>query len=99
MFEVFDFVSIYKAFEGVPAHQLTSVIEKLQKGVNGPINAADETSDSTAARKFPFRSCVAAKDTSPDKGIEAILDASPDTGISLNGKKIWGRVQARNNRR
>jgi len=89
MFEVFDFVSIHKAFEGVPAQQLTSIIEKLQKGVNGPINAADETPDSTAARNFLFEAVVAAKAHRPDKGIEAILDARSDTGIGLNGKKIW----------
>lgn len=89
MFEVFDFVSVYKAFQGVPAHQLTSVVEKLQKGVNGPINAADETSDSTAARNFLFEAALAAKAQRPDKGIEAILDAKSDTGIRLNGKKIW----------
>lgn len=89
MFEVFDFVSIYKAFNGVPAHQLTSVVQKLQKAVNGPINAADETPDSTAARNFLFEALVAAKTHRPDKGIEAILDAKSDTGISLNGKKLW----------
>ena len=89
MFEVFDFVSIYKAFEGVPAHRLTSVIEKLQKGVNGPINAADETPDSTAARNFLFEASVAARAHRPNRGIQAILDARSDTGISLNGKKIW----------
>ena len=89
MFEVFDFVSIYKAFKDVPVHQLTSVIEKLQKGVNGPINAADETADSTASRNFLFEAAVAAKAHRPDSGIEAILAARSDTGISLNGKKIW----------
>lgn len=89
MFEVFDFVSIYRAFEGVPAHDLTSLVEKLQKGVNGPINAADETPDSTAARNFLFEAAVAAKAHCPAKGIGAILDARSDTGISLNGKKIW----------
>lgn len=89
MFEVFDFVSIYKAFGDVPAHQLTSVIEKLQKGVNGPINAADETADSTAARNFLFEAAVAAKAHRPDKGVAAILDARSDTGIRLDGKKIW----------
>jgi hypothetical protein len=89
MFEVFDFVSIYKAFERVPAQQLTSVVQKLQKGVNGPVNAADETPDSTAARNFLFEAAVAAKAHRPDKGIEAILDARSDTGISLNGKKLW----------
>ena len=89
MFEVFDFVSIYKAFGDVPALQLTSVIEKLQKGVNGPINAADETADSTAARNFLFEAAVAAKAHRPDKGVAAILDARSDTGIRLDGKKIW----------
>ena len=89
MFEVFDFVSIYKAFEDMPAHKLTSLVQKLQKGVNGPINAADETPGSTAARNFLFEAAVAAKAHRPAKGIEAILDANADTGISLNGKKIW----------
>ena len=89
IFELFDFLEIYKAFEDVPCQQLTSVIEKLQKGVNGPINAADETPNSTAARNFLFEVVVAAKAHHPDKGIEAILNARSDTGISLNGKKIW----------
>lgn len=89
MFEIFDFVSIYKAFGGVSAHQLTSVVQKLQKGVNGPINAADETPNSTAARNFLFEVAVAAKAHRPDKGVEAILDARSDAGIRLNGKKLW----------
>lgn len=89
MFEVFDFVSIHKAFDGVPAHQLTYVVQKLKKGVNGPFNAADETPESTAARNFLFEASVAAKAHRPEKGIEAILDARSDTGIRLNGKKLW----------
>lgn len=89
MFEIFDFVSIYKAFQGVAQDQLASVIDKLQKGVNGPINAADETSESTAARNFLFEATVAAKAHRPDRGVEAILDAKSDTGIRINRKKIW----------
>jgi hypothetical protein len=89
MFEVFDFVSIHKAFDGVPADQLTYIVQKLQRGVNGPINAADETPESTAARNFLFEAAVAAKAQRPEKGIEAILDARSDTGIRLNGKKLW----------
>lgn len=89
MFEVFDFVSIYRAFKDIPPTQLTSLIGKLQKGVNGPINAADETQDSTTARNFLFEAVVAAKVHRPDKGIEAIFDARSDAGISLNGKKLW----------
>lgn len=89
MFEVFDFVSIHKAFASVPAHQLTSVIEKLQAAVNGPIDAADETPDSTAARNFLFEVAVAAKAHRPERGVEAILDARSDTGIRLDDKKLW----------
>lgn len=88
MFEISDFVSIHKAFKGVPPDQLASVIEKLQKGVNGPINASDETPASTAARNFLFEVSVAAKGHRPGRGIEAILDAKSDTGIWINGKKI-----------
>ena len=89
MFEIFDFVSIHKAFQSVPANQLEAIIDKLQKGVNGPINAADETPESTVARNFLFEVTVAAKAHRPDKGVEAILDAKSDTGIRINGKKIW----------
>jgi hypothetical protein len=88
-FEIFDFVSIYKAFENVPVHRLASVIEKLQKGVNGPINASDETPDSSTARNFLFEVASAAKVHRPDKGIEAIFDARSDTGVNLNGTKLW----------
>lgn len=89
MFEVFDFVNIHKAFIGAPADQLTSIVQKLQKGVNGPINVADETPESTAARNFLFEASVAAKAHRPGKGIEAILDARSDTGTRVNGRKLW----------
>ena len=89
MFEIFDFLSIHKAFQSVPVSQLASIIEKLKKGVNGPINAADETPESTFSRNFLFEATVAAKAHRPEKGIEAILDAKSDTGIRINGKKIW----------
>lgn len=89
MFEIADFVSIHKAFEKVPVIHLAAIIEKLRKGVNGPINAADETPDSTAARNFLFEAAVAARAHRPEKGIEAILGARSDTGISLDGKKLW----------
>ena len=89
MFEIYDFANIYSAFRDVPPDQLASVVDKLQKGVNGPINAADETSESTAARNFLFEATVAAKAHRPEEGVEAILDARSDTGIRINGKKIW----------
>lgn len=89
MFEIFDFVSIHKSFQGVPPDQLKLVIEKLRKAVNGPINAADETVESTSARNFLFEAVVAAKSHRPDRGVEAIFDAKSDTGIRINAKKIW----------
>lgn len=89
MFEVHDFMSIYKAFEKVPVQQLTTIIEKLRKGVNGPIAASEETPDATTDRNFIFEVTIAAKAHRPNDGIEAILDASSDTGINLNGRKLW----------
>ena len=89
MFEIYDFVSIYKAFKDVPINQLTLIAQKLQKAVNGPVNAAEETPDSTTARNFLFEATVAARANRPDKGATAILDAKSDTGITIDGKKIW----------
>lgn len=89
MFEIYDFVSVYSALKEVPNNQLKSIAEKLQKAVNGPVNAAEETSDSTTARNFLFEATVAAKAYHPDKGVATILDAKSDTGISIDGKKIW----------
>lgn len=89
MFEIFDFVSIHASFKGVQSDQLAFIIDKLQKGVNGPINATDETPESTTARNFLFEASVAARAHRPDLGVEAILDASSDTGIRIDGKNIW----------
>jgi hypothetical protein len=89
MLEVYDFINIHKAFKNHPPHKITSIIEMLQKGVNGPINAVNETPNSTSARNFLFEATVAAKAERPDKGVETILNAKSDTGISLSGRKIW----------
>ncbi|BAV33638.1 hypothetical protein SCL_1327 [Sulfuricaulis limicola] len=89
IYEIYDFVSIYSALKEVPNGQLTSITEKLQKAVNGPINAVEETPDSTTARNFLFEASVAARAYRPDKGVTTILDAKSDTGISIDGKKIW----------
>src|SRR5579859_5531229 len=89
MFEIFDFVRIHEAFQNVAPAELASITEKLQKAVNGPINAANETPDSTAARNFLFEATVAARAHQPARGVEAILDANSDTGIRIKDKKIW----------
>ena len=89
MFEINDFIDIYRAFQNVPADQLGHIIKKLQKGVNGPINAADETPKSTTARNFLFEATLAARAHRPDNGVETILDAKSDTGIIISNKKLW----------
>lgn len=89
MSEIYEFVNIHKAFASVEAPLLKSIVEKLRKGVNGPINATDETPNSTAARNFLFEAGVAAKAHKPGRGVEAILDARSDTGIRIGQKKLW----------
>lgn len=89
MFEVHDFIGIYKAFRDVPPSELVQIVDKLQKGINGPINASDETPKSTAARNFLFEATVAARSHRPRVGVEALLNASSDTGIKIDKKKLW----------
>ena len=89
MFEVHDFIDIYKAFRDVPVTELTKIVEKLQKGINGPINLTDETPKSTTARNYLFEAAVAAKSHRPQKGAKAILNATSDTGIEVDKKKLW----------
>ncbi|MBO1924582.1 hypothetical protein [Thiomicrorhabdus sp. 6S3-12] len=89
LFEIYDFIEIYKAFGNEPTDNLHHIIEKLQKGVNGPIHSHDESATSTEARNFLFEALVAAKSHNPEKGIEAILDAFTDTGVSIEKTKIW----------
>ncbi|GAD22057.1 hypothetical protein [Acidovorax sp. MR-S7] len=89
LLEIIEFTRIHQALQDVPQLQLKSVIEKLKKAVNGPVNAANETPKSTAARNFLFEASVAAMVHRPDRSVEAILNARSDTGIKIEGRKIW----------
>jgi len=89
IFEIKDFIAIYKAFHNVQRSQLAHIVTKLQKGVNGPINAHEETPKSTTARNFLFEATVASRAHRPGMGVEAILDAESDTGIRIDTKKLW----------
>lgn len=89
MFEVHDFIDIHRAFRDVSTLRLASIIDKLQKGVNGPINANEETPKSTTARNFLFEATVAARAHRPQSGVEAILNAVSDTGIKIDNNKLW----------
>lgn len=89
MLEIHDFVSVYKAFKDVPAAKLGSIVAKLNKAVNGPINLEQETPSSATARNFLFEALVAARLHAPAHGASAILDALSDTGVQFGGNKIW----------
>ncbi|MEH6710358.1 MAG: hypothetical protein V7733_04030 [Paraglaciecola polaris] len=84
VFEVHDFIDIHKAFRDIPSSELSQLVENLQKGIKGPINASDETPKSTTARNFLFEATVAARSHRPQVGVEAILNATSDTGIKID---------------
>lgn len=89
LFEIFDFIYIHQSFKSTDILHLTLIIEKLNKGVNGPIKFEDETPENTAARNYLFEAIVAATMHQPSFGIETILNAQSDTGILFSDKKIW----------
>ncbi|WP_076419521.1 hypothetical protein [Colwellia sp. UCD-KL20] len=89
IFEIHNFIDIYKAFQNTPNNQLVHIVEKLQKGINGPINSAEESPKSTAARNFLFEASFAARAHRPANNVLAILDAVSDTGIKIDNKKLW----------
>ncbi|GAW97956.1 MULTISPECIES: hypothetical protein [Colwellia] len=89
MLEIHDFIAIYKSFKNEQNQHLNEIIEKLKKGVKGPINSSDETPKSTTARNFLFEALFAAKVHRPDFGVKAILNAESDTGIQIDKYKIW----------
>jgi len=89
IFEIYDFVDVYSAFNDIPKESLTAIVTKLNKGVNGPTNAAEETPKTTEARNYFFEAAVAARFHRPFSGIEAILDADTDTGVRIDKSKVW----------
>jgi len=89
MCEISSFVDIYKRLKCEPVSELTGIKEKLQKGVNGPIETEAETPKSTTARNFIFEATTAARFHNPTNGINSILNAESDTGINFEQSKIW----------
>lgn len=92
VYEISDFIDIYKSLHTESPEKLLHIADKLQKGVNGPINSAQETSRSTTARNYIFEALVAARCHAPFCFINSILDAKSDTGIEVGNKKIWVNV-------
>ncbi len=89
MFEIHDFIEVYNSFKSEDNQYLDEIIEKLKKGVKGPINSSAETPKSTTARNFLFEALFAAKVHRPEFGVKAILNAESDTGIKFDKYKIW----------
>jgi hypothetical protein len=89
IFEIKHFIDIYRALRAIQISELTSIAEKLQKGVNGPINSADETSRSTTARNFIFEAIVAARFHRPINGISTIFNSASDTAINIDGSRVY----------
>lgn len=89
IFEIHEFIGIHESFKSVPNKYLNTIEDKLQKAVNGPIRASDESEKSTAARNFLFEAIIAARVHKPSRGVTAILNAKSDTGIKFQNKKLW----------
>jgi hypothetical protein len=89
VFEIHDFIDIYYAFKDEPVEELHGLRDKLQKGVNGPINSADETSKSTSSRNYIFEALMAARSHHPHRGVNTMLNTESDTGITIKKKKLW----------
>jgi hypothetical protein len=88
-YEISDFIDIYRSLHFEPINDLKNIADKLQKGVNGPIHSAEETSKSTTARNYIFEALVAARCHSQNNSVNAILNSKSDTGIKVGSKKIW----------
>jgi len=89
MAEVPDFLEIYRSLKYVPISELSAITEKLKKAVSGPVDSAEETEKTTVARNFLFEALVAARAHRPNNGIRAIFNSKSDTGIEIEGRKIW----------
>lgn len=89
VFEIHDFLDIYNAFKAEPVDALDNIKDKLQKGINGPINSADETANSTSSRNYIFEVLMAARSHNPNSGVITLLNTDSDTGILTDGKKLW----------
>ncbi len=87
--EIDAFIKIYNAFKDEPIEKLSYIRAKLQKGVNGPLNAKDENPNTSEARNYIFEALVAAKYHNPEHKITTLLSAATDTAVQYKNKKIW----------
>lgn len=89
MFEIMDFIDIYRALYNVSNAELGPIAQKLQKGINGPIYSAEESDKSSTARNFIFEALVAARCHRPSNGVDAIFDSTSDTAIKIDKHNIY----------
>lgn len=89
IFESDQFIDVYRTFHNIPSDDLSGIIDKLTKAVNGPVDVVDETDTSNEARNFLFEAVVAAKFHCSNHGRRAILDAAGDTGLTYLSRRIF----------
>jgi hypothetical protein len=89
MFEVADFIEIYKAFVGRESDELIEAIKKLKMSVKGPNNPKGETESSNSARNYLLEVVCAAKFHHPDLGIQTIMNHESDVCIKIENSKYW----------
>ena len=83
------FVDVYRSFRDVSANELSGIVDKLKKAVDGPADLADETANSSRARNFLFEAVVAAKLHCPNQGVHTFLSAPGDTALTYLSRRIF----------
>lgn len=83
------FVDVYRAFHDVSPSELSGIIDKLKKAIGGPVDVADETTNSSHARNFLFEAVVAAKFHCPNQGIHTLLSAPGDTALTYLSRRVF----------
>jgi len=89
IYEIGAFVEIYRSLHNTKKDELSQVVEKLNKAVNGPIYSGEESPRSTAARNHLFEVIVTAKCHKPGSGLVGNLTSDTDSGFSFLQKKVW----------
>lgn len=88
LLETAQFIDVFKAFGGAAVSELSGLINKLDRAVDGQPDAADETDDASDARNFLFEAVVAAKMQCPEYGCQAMLGATSDAGAVFQSRRI-----------
>ena len=89
IYEMGAFVEIYHSLKCVNKNDLSQVVRKLNKAVNGPVYSGEESPQSTTARNLLFEVIVTSKCHKPESGLVANVLSDTDSGFSFLQKKLW----------